>query len=777
MKATALLLACLGLFAVAGSSAHDLPPAPTRSDYEHALSLRERWMYLTEGFAGPVTWIDEHRYRYRRTVPGGFEFIRRTVGVATATPAFDHAALANALAKATGRVVDPKRLPFSDFDASPNGLSIAFDLDDAYWLDEARWTCQLQPVHCAQTERAYAGWPRGWGVVRDQSVAPDKRPRPSPDKRFEAVLDAGALIVRERESGTVRLTVPAPPAPQVFDPESLVWSPDSHHLALYRITPGTQRRVVRVETSPTDQLQPRLQSQLYPKPGDAVDIEIPIVASIESGKVQVIDNALFAEPFTLSPLYFRVDGKTLAFRYVQRDRKRIRLIEIATNDGATRTVVEESADTFVNDWDGRSFFHDVGQRGETILWMSERDGWNHIYRFDGKTGKATQLTRGDWAVRRVIRVDEASREIWFAANGRESGDPYFQHFYRVDFDGQHLVHLTPGEGWHELSLSPDSAHYTDTWSRLDKPNVTELRDARSTRLLATVEQGKVDALSAAGYRPPQVFVAPGRDGKTPIHGIVVRPQNFDPSKRYRVIEAIYAGPHDAFVPKAYWPFGVHSEGDEIIGMQALANLGFIVVQMDGMGTMNRSKAFHDVAWKNLQDAGFPDRIAWHRALAAQDPSYDITHGVGIYGASAGGQNALHALEFHGDFYTVAVAMNGCYDNRMDKISWNEQWMGWPVDDSYARASGVANAHRLQGQLLMIVGEQDANVDPASTYQVAKALIDAGKDFDLLTVPGKGHSVGRAEEPVAYGQRRLFDFFVRHLMGAPTPEWNQLPITP
>ncbi|MCB1567864.1 MAG: DPP IV N-terminal domain-containing protein [Xanthomonadales bacterium] len=773
MRNLIVLLTCVATLGAAhASDVREAPPAPDQAAYQEALSLRERWMYLTEGFAGPVTWIDAANYRYRRTVPGGFEFVQRQIGESNASPSFDHAALAQELATATGRELDPKRLPFSNFELIDEGHAIAFDLDDAYWLDEAHWACQLKPVTCERAARAYAGWPRGWGVVRDQSIAPNNSPHRSPDGRLEALLDAGALIVRERESGKVRLTVPAPSAPQVFDPESLVWSPDSRHLALYRLVPGTQRRVVRVETAPLDQVQPKVQSQLYPKPGDAVDIEIPVVLTIENGKAQAIDNALFAEPFTLSPLYFRADGKTLAFRYVQRDRKRIRLIEIVVDDGATRVVVEESADTFVNDWDGRSFFHDVGQRGDTILWMSERDGWNHLYRFDGKTGKATQLTHGDWAVRRVIHVDEARGEIWFAANGREPGDPYFQHFYRVDFDGTHLVHLTPGEGWHELSLSPDLAYYIDTWSRLDKPNVTELRDARNARRLASIEGGKVDALTAAGYRPPQVFVAPGRDGKTPIHGIVVRPSNYDPARRYRVIEAIYAGPHDAFVPKAYWPFGVHSEGDEIIGMQALANLGFIVVQMDGMGTMNRSKAFHDVAWKNVQDAGFPDRIAWHRALAAQDPSYDISHGVGIYGASAGGQNALHALEFHGDFYTVAVAMNGCYDNRMDKISWNEQWMGWPVDDSYVRASGVSNAHRLQGQLLMIVGEQDANVDPASTYQVADALIRAGKDFDLLAVPGKGHSVGRAEAPVAYVQRRLFDFFVRHLMGAPTPDWNR-----
>lgn len=202
-------------------------------------------------------------------------------------------------------------------------------------------------------------------------------------------------------------------------------------------------------------------------------------------------------------------------------------------------------------------------------------------------------------------------------------------------------------------------------------------------------------------------------------------------------------------------------------MQAQADLGFIVVQMDGMGTANRNKAFHDVAWKNLADSGFPDRILWHKAVAAQDPSYYIDEGVGIYGASAGGQSSLNALLFNGDFYRYAVAYAGCYDNRMDKISWNEQWLGWPVDESYSAASGVDHADKFDGQILLINGEQDSNVDPASTMQVVDALIKEDKDFELLIVPGADHAVGRSVEPIDYVQRRQFDFFVRKMLNGTT----------
>jgi dipeptidyl aminopeptidase/acylaminoacyl peptidase len=257
-------------------------------------------------------------------------------------------------------------------------------------------------------------------------------------------------------------------------------------------------------------------------------------------------------------------------------------------------------------------------------------------------------------------------------------------------------------------------------------------------------------LRRTGWLLPESFVAKGRDGRTDIHGLIYRPTSFDPAKRYAVVEEIYAGPHDAFVPKDYHTW---------CGARTTAELGFVVVRIDGMGTNWRGKAFHDVCWKNLSDGGLPDRIAWIKAAAATRPWMDIER-VGIYGGSAGGQNALAALLRHGGFYKVGVADCGCHDNRMDKIWWNEAWMGWPVDESYARNSNVTLAPQLQGALMLVVGEIDRNVDPASTLQVVNALQKADKDFDLVLVTGAGH--GAAETP--YGSRRRADFLVRHLGG-------------
>jgi dipeptidyl aminopeptidase/acylaminoacyl peptidase len=733
------------------------------ADMERSLGLREQWIGLTRDVAWPARWHDDGSFHYRKTVAGGFRFQRFDAAKGSSAAAFDHQRLADALTSATGTPQQALHLPFDDY-AHEVVAGVPYARLQAAGK---QLRCDLQAYRC-ESVAASPERPRGFGVVRDLRVAADNTPRRSPDGQWEAFAQGHDLVLRRVADGSVRpLTKDGQPA-NFYDPESIVWSPDSRQLAFYRVKPGDARLVTRVETAPAGGGQPRVQLQLYPKPGDAVDIEQPFLADVANDRVMQVDDALFANPYQLSPLRWRADGRGVAFDYVQRGHQRVRLIEVSSKDAQARVIASEDSRTFVDAW--RPYQHEIDD-GRQLLWLSERDGWRHLYLYDGTTGKLLrQLTRGDWVVREILKVDEARREVWFSASGMDAGrDPYFRQVFRVSLDGGEPVRLTHADADHDVSPSPDGQSYVDVYSRVDLPPVMELRRADGS-LVRQLEQGNIDALRAAGWRAPESFVAKGRDGQTDIWGLIVRPRDYDPAKRYPVVENIYAGPHDAFVPKTFWPFGYHSGGDKVIGMQALADLGFIVVQIDGMGTSNRSKAFHDVAWKNLGDSGFPDRIAWHRAQAARDPSYDITR-VGIYGASAGGQSTLGALLFHPEFYRAGVAWNGCYDNRMDKISWNEQWMGWPVDESYARASGVDNAHRLQGDLLLIVGEQDSNVDPASTMQVVDALVRAGKDFDLLNIPGGEHTVGRSTGPIDYAHRRQFDFFVRHLQARQTPSWN------
>ena len=526
------------------------------------------------------------------------------------------------------------------------------------------------------------------------------------------------------------------------------WSPDSKHFVLMQTIPAQEHKVSMVDSSPKDQLQPKLFTHDYLKPGDRIEHSRPRLFSL-AGQV-VVPEELFPNPWEISGVEWEPDSKHFLFLYNQRGHQAMKLIRVGAENGEAKAVIDEEAKTFI-DWTNKVYLHTLPSTREAI-WMSERDGWNHLYLYDTTTGRVrNQITAGEWVVRGIEKTDDVKRQIWFRCSGVfPKQDPYHVHFARINFDGSGLTMLTEGDGTHTLAYSPDGKTYLDSYSRVDLPPVVELRRSDTGKLVREVERADASELLKAGFQLPERFVAKARDGKTDIWGVIVRPSHFDATKKYPVLENIYAGPQGSFVPKSFSP---------TMGMQALAELGFIVVQMDGMGTNNRSKAFHDVCWKNLGDAGFPDRILWHRAAAAKYSSFDLNR-VGIYGTSAGGQNALGGLLTHGDFYKAGMADCGCHDNRMDKIWWNEQWMGWPVGPHYDAQSNVTLAHNLTGKLLLMVGEMDTNVDPASTMQVCNALIKANKDFEFLVVPGAGHGV--AGSP--YGKRRMQDFFVRTLMG-------------
>lgn len=568
----------------------------------------------------------------------------------------------------------------------------------------------------------------------------------SPDGRFRVVIrDRNIVLVAggaERELTTAGTEEAGYAGP-------VVWSLDSTRFVVRWQTPAQQRPVSFVESSPRDQVQPRLHTFDYLKPGDQIEVSKPRLFDAERGVEIAVSDELFKTPWSIDRLEWAGDSSGFSFVYNQRGHQVLRLVGVS-RDGVARTIVEETPDTFV-DYVNSTYLHRIEKTGEAI-WMSERSGWRHLYLVDERArGVKNAITSGEWVVRGIDRVDEEKRQVWLRVAGIHAGqDPYFIHVARVNFDGTGLTVLTEGDGTHEIELSPDGQYLIDRYSRVDLPGVVELRSAETGSLVCELERADWSRLVALPWVPPERFVAKGRDGRADIHGVIVRPTNFDSGKKYPVVEHIYAGPHSAFVPKAF---------DAHLGvMHDIAELGFIVVQIDGMGTAHRSKAFHDVCWKNLGDSGFADRIAWIRAAAEKHGEMDLSR-VGIFGGSAGGQSALRALLAHGDFYKVAVADCGCHDNRMDKIWWNEAWMGWPIGGHYAEQSNVTQAHRLTGKLLLIVGEMDRNVDPASTMQVADALIRADKDFELLVMPGVGH--GAAETP--YGRRRRADFLVRNLL--------------
>ncbi len=534
--------------------------------------------------------------------------------------------------------------------------------------------------------------------------------------------------------------------------DNIVWSPDSRFAVFQQITLGQHREVTLVESSPKDSLQPRTILHRYDKPGDALDKPTLRVIDLHGTPRPIpIDTTSFPEPWSIDEIRWSADSSRFTFLYNQRGHQVLRLMAVDPIHETVKPLLNEESQTYI-DYAAKSY-HEYLDDSHEIVWASERDGWYHLYLFDADTGVCkNQITHGNWVVRSVEHIDRENRQLWFYASGLDPAqDPYYKQLCRVSLDGGPLTRITTGDGNHQCEFSLDRSYVIDTYSRVDMPPIRELRSTATGELVVALEQADISELLTAGWQPPERFAAKGRDGTTDIYGILVRPSNMLPGQKYPIIEEIYAGPQDSFVPKS---FSLLSD------LHALADKGFIVVKIDGMGTSNRSKAFHDVSYRNLSDGGFPDRIRWIQAAAAKYPELDVER-VGIYGGSAGGQNALAAMLFHGDFYDAAVADCGCHDNRMDKVWWNELYMGWPIGDQYERNSNVVHANRLTGKLFLIVGELDTNVDPASTMQVVNALIQADKDFDLLVVPGGGHGIGSS----SYGKRRRDDFFMRHLQSA------------
>lgn len=678
------------------------------------------------------------------------EYVYVNTATGKKTHLFDNIKLADVLSNAANEKVNANHLWLEGFRMDSNATQLSFDYREKHYQYniEANTLEKVDsfPPDRLQRKHAFSEKHWFWENYSTDSI--------SPDKKYAAyVKDNNLFIQPVNDSNAAVQYTKDGTAGKPYG--SLAWSPDSKYIIGYHITPVEDSSVYYVLSSVPGATRGQLRSHPYKQPGDPFTTYEMFIFSVEK-KATIKVTTPIIDFYDAPLLYWTKDNAHFYYEKVDRGHQRYRMIEVDVADGTTKNIIDEQTKTFI--YDDRIYTHYMPATNE-FIWTSEKDGWRHIYLLDALTGtQKNEITKGDYVVKDIDSVDEKKREIWFSAMGMTKGeDVYYVHYYRIGFDGKNLINLTPAQANHNVIFSPDTKYYLDTYSTISTAPVTELRLTSIGKKIADIEHADISNYLKIVKRLPRRFVAKGRDGVTDIYGDVFLPTDFSATKRYPIIENIYAGPQDSYTPAGFMPY--RSE------MQSLADLGFVVVELDGMGTANRSKKFHDVCWKNIVDAGFADRILWMKALAKKYPFADTSR-VGLYGTSAGGQNALGALLFHPEWYKVAVASCGCHDNRIDKQWWNEQWMGYPVGPWYDAQSNVTNAYKLHGSLMLIVGEADNNVPPESTYRVADALIKAHKTFDFLTIPGSDHTSGGP-----YGNMKRKDFFVQHLLGMLPPDRN------
>jgi dipeptidyl aminopeptidase/acylaminoacyl peptidase len=634
-----------------------------------------------------------------------------------------------------------------------------------------QWTCELVRYVCsADTTRAAPGAP-------ESSVA-------SPDGRWAAYIRDYDLWARELATGRdVRLTTGGTRdfgyatnnAGWVHGPDPvLTWSPDSRRIATFQHDGRGTRDYALVSTNVG---APRIDTWKYPMPGDSVVFRLHrLVVDLNGGTSpqvvrfrmdpdfhrSTVSDHVQCDGGAVCDLQWWPDGSKVAFISSSRDHKHAWFRVADATTGEVRTLFEETSPTQIGDASLAENLWRVLPSSNELLWWSQRDGWVHLYLYDLATGRLkNRITTGDGNVMSVVRVDEGARQIWFMGQGREPGrDPYFQHLYRVGFDGRGLTLLTPENANHVVNVSPDGRHFVDTYSTPDTPPVTVLRDM-SGRLVQTLERGDVSRLAATGWKAPTPIRMKARDGTTDIYGLMFTPTRLDSTRRYPIIDYIYPGPQQGSVgPRSFAP----ARGDH----QALAELGFVVVAIDGMGTPGRSKAFHDAYYGRMGDNTLPDQVAGIRELGRRYAFIDTTR-VGIWGHSGGGFATAAAMFRHPDFFDVGIAESGNHDNRNYEDDWGERYQGLVVrqgeTDSYAAEANQTYAKNLKGKLLLAHGAMDDNVPVQNTLLVVDALIKANKDFDLIILPNARHGYGQDSN---YMMRRRWDYFVRNLMGAEPP---------
>jgi len=702
-------------------------PVVTAADYARAERfLRENTVPLVSGLGVQPTWLAGDRFGYRVTTRGQSQFILVSPSKGTriaCSPETDRCG--GALdPREVSRLQPPLRPPGRPESRSPNGMRAAYIRDYNLWVREIATGRETQLTTDGQKDFGYATDNAGW-VKSDRPV--------------------------------------------------LVWSPDSRKIATFQ---QDDRPVGEMYLVTTKVGHPELQQWKYPLPGDsAISMIHRVVINVDTPRVIRFQMAPDAHRSTLcdhvicrgtewADVEWYPDGSHIAFVSTSRDHKHevFRVADPAT--GSVRDVFREDVATQYESGNGTVNWRVLPASNE-VIWFSERDDWGQLYLYDLATGQLkSKITSGEGNVAELRRVDEKSRTLWFVGNAKEPGrDPYFRHFYKIGIDGKGLALLTPEDADHQISLAPSGQYFVDAYSKPDVPPVTVLRDLNG-KSIVTLETADVTRLRATGWKPPMPITVKARDGKTDLYGLMYVPTNLDRTKKYPIVNHVYPGPQTGSVGgRSFSP----ARGDA----QSLAELGFIVVEIDGMGTPWRSKSFHDAYFGRMGDNTLPDQVAGMKELAGRYPWIDINR-AGIYGHSGGGFAAADAMFRYPDFFKVGIAEAGNHDQREYEDDWGERYQGLLTrtsdgSDNYAPEANQALAKNLKGKLLLAHGTMDDNVPQYNTLLVVNELMKANKDFDFILLPNRAHGFGN--EP--YMVRRRWDYFVKNLLGAEPPKEYQI----
>jgi dipeptidyl-peptidase 4 len=728
----------------------------TAEDYKRAEKYLHFNIYnLVKNINLYPNWIDKtNDFWYKTETEKGYQFILVQTEKDEIKPAFNHGKLTKVLKKELEKEIKADSLPLLSLKFRDSLTSIEFKIDTLnfkYNIEKntlAKYTPKEDNLKKNESKSPDGKW---IAFVKDYNLY-----QRNVETGEESQLTTDGIDHYDYATPLSWYKIVDESVGDTYDPVIYVeWSPDSKKILVTKLDRRNAKKLYMYQSLPKDGMRAKVWSYERALPGEnsIPFIEYYIFDLEKKTKVKA-DLEPFEDIWSGIGTSWTKDGSSVYFAQMARYYQAIDLKFINSETGEVNTIIHEDANTM---FEYQMIGCELINNGEKILWMSEKDGWSHLYLWD-KKHQINQLTKGEFVVRKITYVDEENQEIYFIASGREKGrDPYYKHLYKIKFDGSGITLLTPEDAEHEIQLSPDNKFFVDNYSRVDLKPKAILRRLSDGKLIKELQESNIEKLLATGWKYPERFTVKARDGKTDLYGILQYPSNFDKTKKYPIIDNSYSGPQAVTVPKSFRR-GIWND------FTPLAEVGFILMKIDGLGTAMRSKAFHNYSYKNLGDIGGLDHIGGIKQLAEKYSFIDTTK-VGIYGHSAGGYDATHALLMFPDFYKVGVSSAGNHDQRMAKAWWPEQYMG-ALAKHYEEQSNLSLAKNLKGKLLLVHGDMDNNVNPACTYRLAAELVNLNKDFDLIIIPNSNHSDVWGNK---YFIRKRMDYFVKHLWNIEPPK--------